>query len=223
VTNKSKIASIGGLLIEKTFVPGKTQSIMSTSHITSDTTAESTVSQIFQLLFSVMFAFAGFSLAFIVVLSFGFVRILYSKIEDGTLTEDLSLMDAFFQGGMLAVIYGLLFLIALAVPFFIIAIPAALIVWKFKIIRWWVCMAGGGGICAIPIAIMLIPIALGTLGRLFFGENPRFWNDMFDIFGMFLGAVFCGTTTGLCFWLTLRLLSFPNMNGPIVSQTQLSK
>jgi hypothetical protein len=165
-----------------------------------------------KLIISLIPAFVGFSFAVILVLFFGFLKTIYTK-PDGA-----SLGVMFFGAVWLAFIYGVLASIALAVPFFVLGFITMFIGWKLKILRWWTCLVSGGLLSSLPMAFILIPLSLGFL----IPGHPPHISDVIDIIGMFLGSILCGSISGLCFWLTLRFLDFPEINGSIAHSTQVT-
>jgi len=192
---------------------------VNTPDIANPTSTESSIKPLLKLMISLVLAFVGFSFAFFPVLSIGFFRIMTIKASDNTLPDGMTFVDMLVMAVVLSFLYGIFVLIPLCVPFFIIGIPAALIGWKFKIIRWWVCLLGGGLITTTPVAFILTPITLGFFLR----GGSVFSGDMFDIATMFLGSSFCGVASGLSFWLTLRFLHFSDISGPITYPIRFSR
>jgi hypothetical protein len=172
---------------------------------------------------SLILAFVGFSCAVIAMLYFVFLRIMAIKAEDGTLAAGITFGDRLLSAAGLALIYGVLVSIALAVPFFLLGFLTGLIGWKLKILRWWTCLILGGLLCMIPMAVITYPMALGTFISAGIKGGPLFSSDLIDIVGMFLASGFCGSIAGLCFWLALLILRFSEITGPIAYPIQFSK
>ena len=200
---------------------------MNTSIVTNTTSTESSIKPFLKLAISLIFAFAGFSLSVIAMMFIGFLKISFIKpdMEFVFTKPDLeSLMSTLFFTLVVALYYSVFLLPGLVIPFFSIGIPAALIGWKFKIIRWWTCLIGAGLITAYPLALIATPSMLGTF-IIGFMKGDWFYvgNNVIDITGLYLGSVFCGSISGLCFWLALRLLRFSDINGSIAYPLQFSR
>jgi hypothetical protein len=163
-----------------------------------------------EIIVSSIVSFIGFSLSVMSVFSVMLMILMIQKDGIQTNIEDAGGM--LFAGIWLGAIYGILACIALAVPFFLVSISAAVLGWKLKAIRWWTSMLVGCLICAIPVGAIFTPPALVIL----FVADARSLSDALQVVGAFWGAGFCGAIAGLFFWLPLHFLKFPNMSGPLV-------
>lgn len=185
---------------------------MNTPTYNSPASTATSLSPFWKLIIALIPAFVGFSFTIFFVLFLGFLKVIYTKPDGATLGV------MFFGAAWFAFIYGVLASIALAVPFFVLGFIIMFIGWKLKILRWWTCLVSGGLLSASPMAFILIPISLGFL----IPGHPGQISDVIDIIGMFLGSILCGSISGLCFWLALRFLDFPEIHGSIVHSTQVT-
>ena len=190
---------------------------------TNPTSPDDSIKPLMKLIISLILAFVGFSCAVIAMLSLVFLRIMAIKAEDGTLAAGTTPGEMLLGAAGLAFIYGILFSIALAIPFFFLGFLTGLIAWKLKILRWWTCLIIGGVLCMVPMAVITYPMALGTFISAGIKGGPLFSRDLLDIAGMFLASGFYGSIGGLCFWFALRILRFSDITGPIAYPIQFSK
>ena len=159
----------------------------------------------FKLSISLVVGFVGFSFAMITV---WYVVFLVSAIEGNAQDGIPALL---LSGVIFALGYGIIMSLASATLFFFLGILAALIGWKLKLLRWWTCLIGGTFLSISPLALIF---TLGSIVRFLGGHFPDS-REILETVAGFLGLGFCGGTGGLCFWVALRLLRFPNLDGPI--------
>ena len=196
---------------------------MSMPNLRNPTSASDSIKPLMKITISLALAFVGFSCAVIAMMFFVFLRILAYKAEDGTLAAGTTLGETFLGAGWFALIYGILFAIALAPAFFSLGFLTGLIGWKLKILRWWTCLIIGGLLFMAPMTAILAPMALGTFLSASIKGGPLISTDFIDVVGIFLASGFCGSVSGLCFWLALRLSRISDLTGPIAYPIQFSK
>jgi len=153
-----------------------------------------------------MLAFVGFSLAVMVTL---FVVFCIDAINWNENNQD-GILASLFGAAWLAFFYGIFASIASAGPFILLGGFGAFIGWKLKLIRWWTCLLGGGLLSMLPLSPVFI---FGTV------VSSSIKGRLPDSLGMdmlgFLALGLCGSIAGFCFWLTLRFLRFPDIDGPV--------
>ena len=188
--------------------------------IAKPTFTESFIKPFLKLIVSLVLAFIGSSLAGIAVCFILFLIIFIIGIIKGTLGNTLGsiillpLVTAFFT-----FMYGILAPIFSAIQIIVFGVPAAFVGWKFKLIRWWTCSLGGVLLSISPWALFYM---LGTILKSSTGDIPSL-NETIIGAGIFWTLGFCGGVGGLCFWLTLRLLHFEDINGPITYPIQFPR
>lgn len=192
-------------------------------NLSNPASTSDSIKPLMKIVFSLALAFFGFSCAMIATMYFVFLRILVYKAEDGTLAAGTTLGETLLGAGWFAIIFGILFSIALAPAFFFLGLLSGLIGWKLKILRWWTCIIIGGLLLMAPMTVILGPMALGTFLSASLKGGPLISSDFIDVIGLYLASGLCGSVSGLCFWLALRLSRFSDITGPIAYPAQFSK
>lgn len=182
---------------------------MNTSTVTNPTPLEDFFKPFLKLLISLVCAFVGFSFT---VIGLWLVLFLVMGIRD-TSNVSVSIPNLLIGGTFFVFGYGIITSIASATPFFALGVPAAFIGWKLRLIRWWTCLVGGA---LLSISPMMLIVTIVTIGRSLGGNFPA-WKEIIETAAGFLALGLCGGVGGLCFWLTLRFLRFPDIDGPIFS------
>ena len=182
---------------------------MNTTIINSSASTESSPPPFSKFIISFVVSFVAFSLAVIAVL---FVVLFIDAIKSNEKYHE-SIPVLLLSAAWLALVYGVIASIVSATPFIVLGAPAALIGWKLKLIRWWSCLFGAGLLSISPVVLILM---LNTLVRFVFRERLPDSSELIANVGFLLALGFCGSVSGLCFWLTLRLFRFSDINGPII-------
>ena len=106
--------------------------------------------------------------------------------------------------------YGILAPMFALFQIVIFGIPAVLIGWRLKLIRWWTCVVVGFFLSSFPWSLFAIFVTIVQSSS----KYPPHLDEILFGVGVFLVLGLCGAIGGFCFWLTLRLLHFPDVNQP---------
>lgn len=155
----------------------------------------------------------------ILIVIFLIIAVIYSLFTSGnspTPSSSTSGLKDFFG---IPIFFGTGALWCSCVQVAILGIPAAVIGWRFNLIRWWSCTIGGFFVGFLPMGgLPLIPLIVAFFANIFLnvlvGEQLH-WQDLakngvdFDLLpaALFLGL--WGAIGGFAFWLTWRFLTRP--------------
>jgi hypothetical protein len=180
--------------------------------ITKLTFAESFIKPVLKLLASLIISFLSSTIAGIVLFFVTFLIFFSTGVAKGEFENPvgsifmLPIASAFFT-----LIYGILVPIFSTLQIIIFGIPVAFIGWKFKFIRWWTSLIAGFLLSIFPWGLLY---GIGTILQ---SSSVEFSNSSETIVTVvvfwLLGS--CGAVGGYCFWLTLKLLRFPDIDGPL--------
>jgi hypothetical protein len=182
-----------------------------TAEIHNDSLRDGLLRQVLKLMASLFSAFVSSSFVGMVIFFILFITIIISGGIQGRYSIALDQMPILIiAAAFFTLAYGILAPMFSLFQIVIFGIPAVLIGWKLKLIRWWTCVIVGFFLASFPWSLFAILVTIAQNSSRY---PPHLEEIVFGV-GIFLVLGLCGGIGGFCFWLTLRLLRFPDINQP---------
>ena len=167
--------------------------------------------QVLQLLVAMFSAIVSSSFVGIVIFFMLFMIILIAGGVEGHYSIAFDKLPILFITAVFfTVAYGILVPMFSLFQVIIFGIPAVLIGWKFKVIRWWTCIVTGFFLSSFPWSLFGILFAIMQSSS----GYPLQSKEIIIGIGIFLVLGLCGGVGGFALWLTLQLLRFPYIDSP---------